>query len=384
MTLKLLVTSPICENKYGGPVQVIHDHLSHFYSCEDLGIKLLGVVDNLDVNFSQLSKFPHKFVRRQQPLSWSYSRDFGDVIVDLVRESDVVHSHMLWDYTTLSTYYAAYKSNRPMILSPHGSVSGAHRTNSLKKRIYKSLLLSSMLKRVPVIHALTENEALDIRKFGFKGSIEVIPNGVSRQFLNSKSMATSLIRDSFGLKNERVALFMGRLWKGKGLIELIDAWGRLVLEDEVADWVLVLAGPDYRGFQSILQNKIDANYLNDRIKIVDPCYGDRKLEILDLCELFILPSNEEAFSMSIIEAAARQKPVIYTTQCNFSELSSFGAGWEIPNNAKALYEILLDVLKRSETHLELCGEKGKKLITERYTQEIVGDALYALYARVSI
>ena len=85
---------------------------------------------------------------------------------------------------------------------------------------------------------------------------------------------------------------------------------------------------------------------------------------------------------SIIEAAARRKPVVYTTQCNFSELSSFGAGWEIPNNAKALYEVLLDILKYSETHLELFGEKGKTLINERYTQEIVGDALHALYTRL--
>ena len=60
-----------------------------------------------------------------------------------------------------------------------------------------------------------------------------------------------------------------------GLIELIDVWSRLVSEDEVADWVLVFAGPDYRGFQSILQNKIDANHLSDRIKIVGPCYGNK-------------------------------------------------------------------------------------------------------------
>ena len=384
MSLKLLVTSPICENKYGGPVQVIDDHLSYFSSHEDVDINLLGVVDDLDENVSQLTKFPHKFVRRQRPLSWSYSKDFGELIEYSVRESDVLHTHMLWDYTTLSAYYAAQKAKRPMILSPHGSVSGAHRTNSLKKRAYKFLLLSSILKRVPIIHALTENEAFEIRKFGFKGSIEVIPNGVSRKLLVSKLTETSTIRDTFGLNSKRVALYMGRLWKGKGLVELIDAWGKLISEGRVADWVLVLAGPDYRGFQSILQNKIDANNLNERIKIVGPCYGDRKLEVLDLCELFILPSHEEAFSMSIIEAAARQKPVIYTTKCNFSELSAFGAGWEIPNNANALYEVLLEVLKRSETHLELCGKKGKKLITERYTQEIVGEALHALYSRISM
>ena len=223
---------------------------------------------------------------------------------------------------------------------------------------------------------------LHIRKFGFSGSIEVIPNGVSRQFLNSELSVNSNVRDSLGLKNERVALYLGRLWKGKGLIELIDVWSRLVSEDEVADWVLVFAGPDYRGFRSILQNKIDANHLSDRIKIVGPCYGNKKLEVLDLCELFILPSHEEAFSMSILEAAARQKPVVYTTQCNFSELSSFGAGWEVFDNSKALYEVLLYVLKCSESHLELCGKKGKALISERYTQEIVGDALHALYTRL--
>ena len=145
MAIELLVTSPICENKYGGPVQSIYDHLSHFYIREDININLLGVVDDLEENVSQLSKFPHKFVRRQRPLSWSYSKDFNDVIVDLVRQSDVVHTHMLRLYDPI--YILCSKQNKDANdFVPHGSVSGLHRMSSLKKRIYKFFLLSSILK----------------------------------------------------------------------------------------------------------------------------------------------------------------------------------------------------------------------------------------------
>ena len=383
MTINVLVTSPICEDKFGGPVQVIHDHLSYLNSIGSIGVNLLGVVDDVENYSSQISDFPHKFVKRQRPLSWSYSKEFNNSITKLLRQNDVVHTHMLWDYTTLSTFRASNKSLTPMIVTPHGSISGRRGDNSLKKKLYKISLLSRMLKKVPVIQALTANEAYDIRKFGFKGEIEVIPNGVSKQFISCSPYASYNIRNTLGLKNERVALYMGRLWEGKGLKELFDAWSKLLFEDKVGDWVLLIVGPDYRGFQNILERKINAYNLNDRIRVVGPIYGKEKLEALDLCELFILPSHEEAFSMSILEAAARGKPVIYTQQCNFPELSAVGGGWEIPNSSKALHEILFEILKRSEKNLEICGEKGKRLIGERYTQEVVGEALIALYNRLA-
>tara|TARA_Y100001954_G_C15749299_1_gene572796 strand:- start:281 stop:1429 length:1149 start_codon:yes stop_codon:yes gene_type:complete len=380
--MNVLITSPISEDKFGGPVQVIHDHMNYLSEAGAHEVSFLGLVDNVDDCTSQIGKFPHLFLNRQWPHSWSYSKEFGQHIEEVLDEIDLIHGHMLWDFTTLSASRVAGKSHMPFILTPHGSVSGDRVNNSLKKSLYRRLLLSPILKYVTAMQALTEKEAADLKNFGYEGIIEVIPNGVNSRLISTKPKSNMRLRKRLCLENKRIALYLGRLWEGKGLIDLLDAWGNLQANGELRDWVLLCVGPDYRGFKKILQDKVIEYGLSGKVKISSPMYGDDKIATLDLCELFILPSHQEAFSMSILEAASRGKPVLYTKPCNFADLSTVGGGWESDDNSSALYDALRIIIAYSDIRLKEIGNIGKQLIAEKYTQEIVGAALTSLYGRL--
>lgn len=380
--MNILITSPISEDKFGGPVRVIYDHMTYLKEAATYEVSFLGLVDSIDNCKSKIVKFQHTFLKRQWPYSWSYSRGFGEHIEDVLDDTDLIHGHMLWDFTTLSASQVARKSRKPFVLTPHGSASGNRGINSVKKRLYKRLILPSVLKYATAMQALTEQEAQDLRNFGYEGIIEIIPNGVSEHLISTRPKSTETMRKSLCLENKRVALYLGRLWEGKGLIELLDAWGDLESGEELRDWILLCVGPDYRGFKKILQHKVIECGLDDKVKILSPMYGDEKLTILDLCDLFILPSHEEAFSMSILEAASRGKPVLYTKQCNFADLSVVGGGWEVENNSSALLDALRSILTYSDIRLNDFGNFGKQLVAEKYTSKIIGRALTSLYSRL--
>lgn len=380
--MNLVITSPISEDKFGGPVQVIHDHMTYLEASSDHEVSFVGLVDNIDDYKSKLIDFEHTFLKRQWPYSWSYSNEFGGHIQMLMEDADLVHGHMLWDFTTFAASRSACRSQKPFVITPHGSVLGNRGGNSLKKKLYRKFILSSVLKHTAAMQALTTQEEHDLRKIGYEGIIEIIPNGVNDQLIYTRPQETDTMRKSLGVENKRIALFLGRLWEGKGLIELLDAWGNLQSDGDLKDWVLLCVGPDYRGFKKILKNKIVERSLHDKVRILSPMYGDNKLKILDLCDLFILPSHEEAFSMSILEAASRGKPVLYTKQCNFSDLSEVGGGWEIENNLNALQDSLRSIISSPSPRLNRIGNFGKQLITEKYTNTIIGQALTSFYSRL--
>ena len=71
---------------------------------------------------------------------------------------------------------------------------------------------------------------------------------------------------------------MSRLDHQKGVIELIDAWKKLVYEAEFYNWFLLIAG-----FGPLKKNIIlDANKFNSRIIFTGPKFGAEKNFILKI------------------------------------------------------------------------------------------------------
>ena len=171
-------------------------------------------------------------------------------------------------------------------------------------------------------------------------------------------------------------LYLGRLWWQKGLDIISDAWAA-ARSDE--DWMLVLAGPDYRAYEQTLRARVERLGLKSSVLITGAIDSTLKGSLLSASECFILPSHSEGFSMSLLEAMAAGLPSIYTTNCNFPELASNNGGWEIQCNVESLTEIIRAVTKNTTDYNKSIGKNANNFGKNNYTSDRIAQDLLKLY-----
>lgn len=111
------------------------------------------------------------------------------------------------------------------------------------------------------------------------------------------------IRQAHGIPEEAVVfLFLGRLNRDKGVLDLADAFA--ALGDPVC-WLLVV-GPDEAALRGEMERRLGAALARTRFV----GYTERPEDFMAAADVFCLPSYREGFGMVIIEAAAANIPSI--------------------------------------------------------------------------
>jgi len=297
---------------------------------------------------------------------------------DRLKDADGIHIHGLWEQSTSAAANAAHALRKPYIVSAHGMLEAwALKNKRLKKAIYAALAERSNVKGAACLHALTHAEAGDYRRFGAKGPIAVVPNGVAiPQTLDPEPFLNAFP----SLRGKQLVLFLGRIHFKKGLDILVEAWASVAKRWPEAQ--LVLAGPDFEGTRASVETMIAERGLNERVLFTGMLRDDLKWSALAAAQCFILPSYSEGLSVSTLEAMGTGLPVIVTEQCNLPEVAQFETGWVIQSNAGAVASALDECLQNSQAMNEAIGERGRTLIGERYNWAAVGRQMSEVYGWV--
>ena len=144
---------------------------------------------------------------------------------------------------------------------------------------------------------LIENKIINQKSIVFgKGSI----CGVDTEKFKPNKLLKAELRFQYNIKDhEYVFMFMGRLNHEKGVLDLLKAFNNIKTNYLQK---LVIVGPD--------EENIIANKLFDQKKIIHIPFTKTPEKILQICDVFCLPSYREGFGLSVIEASSTQKPVI--------------------------------------------------------------------------
>jgi glycosyltransferase involved in cell wall biosynthesis len=127
--------------------------------------------------------------------------------------------------------------------------------------------------------------------------------GVDGERFRPDADRRATIRRAHGIPDgATVFLYLGRLNRDKGMLDLADAFAR---QDRADAWLLVV-GPDEEGMHDAMQARLGAS--RDRCRFVG--YTDRPEDYMAAGDVFCLPSYREGFGMVIIEAAAAGVPAI--------------------------------------------------------------------------
>ena len=287
--------------------------------------------------------------------------------------ADVVHDHGLWLLPNLQAGWAAAASGTVFVVSPRGMLSPAALAfSAARKRVFWKLLQGPVIRRAACLHATSGQEHDELRAFGLRHPIAVIPNGIDLPGPLPDTVACSA--------RERVVLSLGRLHPQKGLEKLLQAWA--AIEPTHPGWRLSLVGPGEERYIGALQAMSRSLGL-DRISFGPPVYGAAKWDIYRAADLFVLPSRNENFGLTIAEALAAGTPVIATTGTPWSRLRTDGCGWWVEPAPEALAAALAVAMAMPRPVLRAMGIKGRAWMAREFSWERAACDMGRLYAWLS-
>lgn len=167
-------------------------------------------------------------------------------------------------------------------------------------------IIGDFYDRCDEVWAVSENAAKELKSYGCKKDIVIMPNGTQKRQLNESRIEET--KTHFGIKGDvPVFLFVGQInWK-KNIKRVIETCA--LLKNEGLDFQLVFAGrgPDEKEVSSMiqkcgLQNRtIMTGHLEDT-EVLDCLYH--------LADLFLFPSVYDNAPMVLREAACMQTPSV--------------------------------------------------------------------------
>ena len=327
-----------------------------------------------------------RIFNRSWPLSWYRSPELIKELRREISSIDMLHLQEVWSHPQLAASRIARHSDTPYVITPHGEFEPWRVRNSfvkhLKKKIYLSLAGRSMLRYAACVHAIAPNEVKGIRETGYKGAITLIPNGVDIASYVNLPAPSIADRRWPQLANRRVVLFLSRLSREKGLEQLIPAWASLTARNNYDDAILVIAGPDDRGYRAEVDCLVEKHGATSNVLLTGMVQGNEKLALVSRANIYTLPSYSEGFSMSILEALAASKPVLITPGCNFPEVAECGAGFCVEPESSLLMEAFERLLDMTDEDRAGMGERGRQLVEKEYAWDVLARKMLTVYHNI--
>ncbi|MDN2578976.1 glycosyltransferase [Aquibium sp. ELW1220] len=256
---------------------------------------------------------------------------------------DILHTHGLW---RMPNVYAAPGAR--LVIAPRGMLAPpALAFSPLRKRLFLKIAQGTALRAAEMFHATSEGEYDDIRRFGLKQPVAVIPNGVA------VPPPEAVARVAEGRKT---LLSLGRIHPVKGLDSLLEAWAKV--EPVAPDWDLRIVGPDEGGHAAELA-ALKRRLGLKRVRIEPPVHGPARDTLMAAADLFVLSSRSENFAMTVAESLAVGVPVISSKGAPWSGLEANRCGWWVGHGPDALAPALMLALSLPDVERRAMGARGR-------------------------
>lgn len=300
--------------------------------------------------------------------SMRVSAALRDAAYQAARACQIVHAHGLWLMPNVYAGSAAAKVGTPLVVSPRGMLATeALRFSRFKKSLFWTLLQGRAYARAAAWHATSDGEADEIRAFGIRAPVAVIPNGID---------IPPVIAQHTPAKPRRTLLFLSRLHPKKGLPNLIAAWSRLA--PERPSWDLVIAGQDEGSHRAELEALVAASAVPN-VTFTGPIYGAQKQALLRDADLFVLPTRSENFGIAVAEALAYGVPAVVTTGAPWSGLHSEGCGWWIGQGVSPLVAALAEATALPPADRQAMGLRGRAWMERDFGWDAIGAQMAEVY-----
>ena len=273
----------------------------------------------------------------------------------------------------------------------NGEMSGEFFASGLKKlgmtpasplfRVFLTVR-NSILRHADYFVAITSGIAEELRGQGVNpGIIRSVTNSVDTQIFSPVGGREKYeLRRRLGIPNkDRIITYTGRLVTYKGLPRLMRVSERIQREHKNVGFVLVGSGGlDMHNCEAEIKEYVISNALEASVHFAGEVGNVH--EYLQASDIFVLPTEEDAFPLALIEAMACGLPVISTPVGGIEEVITHRENGLIveTGNSQQLYDALHCLI----TDTSLSGSLGRAAVgtvQNRYSREIIANKYIELF-----
>jgi glycosyltransferase involved in cell wall biosynthesis len=300
--------------------------------------------------------------------SWGWSKALSERLRILAEDQDnrIFHIHGVWLAPQYIASKIAYRYNIPTVVTSHAMLlpwfwKNQGMKKQLKKYVYWKIFAERSICHSTLIHAITEDERMHLRKLFPKNRIEVIPNAIDVKIIDEQSA-------EIPPEVEPIILFLGRIHPQKGIDLLVSAFSDANLG---LKWKLMIAGPpEDATYFELIEKLVVQNNLTSRVEFVGPVFGEEKISLIRRAWVVAVPSRIEVIGMVNLESAACYTPTITTYATGLTDWND-GGGIIVDTDVKKLSSSLVDACNWSYGERLDRGKQMRSLIEKKYSWDAV-------------
>jgi glycosyltransferase involved in cell wall biosynthesis len=281
---------------------------------------------------------------------------------------DVAHVHFGRDPLS-ATCAAAAVRRAPTVLQTHGMVMPDPR---LRATLLDSLTIRDTLHRASAVLYLTEAERA--------GLYEVAGRPVASHFLVNGISASPIRRTAWNGVAPAVVLFCARLHARKRATAFVRMCTLIHQRGLVARYLV--AGPDEGELAQVLDEIGTARLGGVDIEYVGALSSSAARSKLASADVFVLPSDDEPFPMTILEAMAVGTPTVMTDSCGLADLVRRNRAGVVSSREPADLADAVVELVEDRSYWSAVSDAGHALVRTELSVDAVAGRLEELYGRL--
>jgi len=261
---------------------------------------------------------------------------------------DIIHAHCPF-VSGMVALRIAKRHGIPLVASFHTKYH-----EDFKSIIRSKLILNYLMKRIvrfyeraDVVWVPNNATITTLREYGYKGDIEVMPNGTDiTPPKDTDPLRESANKEFRTTDKDFVMLFIGQMRWEKNLRLIIDALGRLV-ERKRFKMIFVGEGPAMDEIQALVKKR----GLVDHVRFLGVVRDRKRIEsYYARADLFLFPSLYDTSPLVLREAAAFKLPLLFVEKASAAEdVVDRKNGFLSANNVAAYADKILAIMKDKRT-----------------------------------
>jgi len=205
-----------------------------------------------------------------------------------------------------------------------------------------------------------------------KGSIA----GVDAARFKPDAAARAQLRGHLGFREDDIVfLYVGRIHRDKGMLDLAAAFSRVSAANEKVR--LLVVGPDENGTLEAMQAALGR--ATERARFLS--YTDEPERYMSAADVFCLPSYREGFGVAVIEAAACGLPTVGTRIYGVTDAIDEGVTGLLfePGEVDALAECMNRLAREPDLRISM-GKRAREKALRDFPEDPITRELMQLYA----
>jgi len=323
--------------------------------------------------------------------AWSPGGEYHYVIFPgvslpmLTEKVDIFHMHSYGYFHVNKAAFIKKIRRIPLVITPHFHPAWSMWGGEKRKRVrmfYDRFIAGSVLEAADIIIGVSHHEIEQMKaSLVFDASkVRYIPNGID--FSRFREIPDgSIFRDRFGIPDiSPVILYTGRLAVNKGLDTLLTSFTDVYKENPSC--YLCLVGDD-QGMGEKLRKQAAELGIGDSVIFTGHIEEMLFRDSYGAADVFVLPSEYEAFGIVLLEAMACKVPCVATKVGGIPEVIRDGIDGllveykDARGLARAMIRLLSDVDERRKM-----GEAGRERVQQGFTWKSVVNRIEEVYREI--